>query len=91
MGRRVVLTGGASQLPGLRDLCQLVLDKQVRMGKPIHLSNLPDAASGPAFSTVAGLLNYYAFRQHEIPSEMADKADTQTVFAAVKSWWKENW
>ena len=33
-GRRVVLTGGAAQLTGARELAQLVLDKQVRMGRP---------------------------------------------------------
>ena len=35
-GRRVVLTGGASQLRGVRELAALVLDKQVRMGRPIR-------------------------------------------------------
>src|SRR3546814_15334397 len=33
-GRRVVLTGGASQLPGVRALAQLVLDTQISMGRP---------------------------------------------------------
>jgi len=55
-GRRVVLTGGASQLQGLRELAQLVLDKQVRMGKPSGVANLPDHARGPAFAGVAGLI-----------------------------------
>ncbi len=36
-GRRVVLTGGASQLSGVRELAALVLDKQVRMGGPIRV------------------------------------------------------
>ncbi|MEQ9813621.1 MAG: cell division protein FtsA [Azospirillaceae bacterium] len=55
-GRRVVLTGGASQLQGLRELAQLVLDKQVRMGRPTGVENLPDHARGPAFAGVAGLV-----------------------------------
>src|SRR5205823_13792227 len=33
-GRRVVLTGGASQLHGTREFAALILDKQVRMGRP---------------------------------------------------------
>ena len=41
-GRRVVLTGGASQLQGVRELAGLVLDKQVRMGRPIRLAGLSD-------------------------------------------------
>jgi len=36
-GRRVVLTGGASQLGGVRELAGLVLDKQIRMGRPIRI------------------------------------------------------
>jgi cell division protein FtsA len=56
VGRRVVLTGGASQLPGLRDLAALVLDKQVRIGRPNRALGLAEATSGPAFSVCAGLL-----------------------------------
>lgn len=59
-GRRVVLTGGASQLPGVRELAQAVLDKQVRMGKPNKVMGLAEAAGGPAFATCAGLLVYAA-------------------------------
>lgn len=57
-GRCVVLTGGASQMNGVKETAARVLGKQVRLGRPIRLTGLPDAASGPAFSTVAGLLSY---------------------------------
>jgi cell division protein FtsA len=59
-GRRIVLTGGACQIPGTRDLAQLVLDKHVRIGKPLRLSGLADAVAGPAFATAAGLLSFAA-------------------------------
>jgi cell division protein FtsA len=58
-GRRVVLTGGASQLPGVRELAQRMLDKQVRLGRPLRVarpSGLAESTSGPAFATTAGLL-----------------------------------
>jgi cell division protein FtsA len=69
-GRRVVLTGGASQLPGVRELAQKVLDKQVRLGRPLRvtrstapgrgrggsITGLAESASGPAFATTAGLI-----------------------------------
>jgi cell division protein FtsA len=57
-GRRVVLTGGASQMQGTRDLAGLVLDKQVRLGRPMGVQGLPEAAGGPAFSGCAGLVRY---------------------------------
>lgn len=55
-GRRVVLCGGASQLEGVRELAQLVMDKQVRLGRPAGLAGSTEAVSGPAFATAAGLL-----------------------------------
>ena len=57
-GRRVVLTGGASQLQGVRELAAMVLDKQIRMGRPLRLRGLPESMSGPAFATSAGLIAF---------------------------------
>ena len=57
-GRRVVLTGGASQLQGVRELAAIVMDKQVRMGRPLRLRGLPESMSGPAFATSAGLIAF---------------------------------
>ncbi len=90
-GRRVVLTGGASQLPGVRDLTQTVLNKQVRLGKPIRISGLADAVSGPAFATTAGLLTYVAERSDEMPAEVMAMAEPGNVWERVKFWLKENW
>jgi cell division protein FtsA len=59
-GARVVLTGGACQLAGARELAAHILGKQVRLGRPVGLHGLPDAASGPAFATGAGLLAWAA-------------------------------
>lgn len=57
-GRRVVLTGGASQLTGMADLAKRVLHAQVRIGRPLGIKGLPEAAKGPAFSAAVGLLVY---------------------------------
>ncbi|MCW3477896.1 cell division protein FtsA [Limobrevibacterium gyesilva] len=59
-GHRVVLTGGASQLSGARDMAHRVLGRQVRAGRPAPLRGLPDSASGPAFATAVGLLAWTA-------------------------------
>jgi cell division protein FtsA len=55
---RVVLTGGASQLAGLADLASRILKRPVRIGRPLGLAGLPEAAKGPAFAVAAGLLVY---------------------------------
>jgi cell division protein FtsA len=59
-GTRVVLTGGACQLAGAREMANAILGRQVRIGRPSALRGLPDSASGPAFATAAGLLAWAA-------------------------------
>ncbi len=91
IGRRVVLTGGTSQITGMRDLGGYVLDKQVRLGKPIRLTGLPDAVSGPGFSTVAGLLTYAAEHIDEMPAEIMAQARPDSFVERAKLWLRENW
>ncbi len=55
-GNRVVLTGGASQLAGIREMASSILGREVRLGRPRALRGLPALASGPGFATAAGLL-----------------------------------
>ena len=90
-GRRAVLTGGASQMPGLRDLAQRILDKQVRLGRPIRINGLADAATGPAFSTCAGLLAYAVDPGFDVPEiGRADKVEPAGMLGKVGSWLREN-
>jgi cell division protein FtsA len=55
-GRRAVLTGGACQLAGMRELAQRVLNKQVRLGRPRSFAGLPAASAGPDYAAALGLL-----------------------------------
>jgi len=57
-GRRIVLTGGASQLMGMRDLAARLLGRQVRLAKPHMVPGLADSVSGPAFSAAVGMIDY---------------------------------
>ena len=91
VGRRVVLTGGSSQIHGLKDLAHHVLDKQVRLGKPIRLTGLPDAVSGPAFATTAGLLTYISERSDEMPAEIMAQTEPGSLWERVRFWLRENW
>ena len=59
-GSRVVLTGGASQLNGAREMAARILGRTVRHGRPPPLRGLPDVATGPAFATAVGLLAWAA-------------------------------
>jgi cell division protein FtsA len=59
-GGRVILTGGASQLDGIGPMAARILDRQVRLGRPIGVRGLPDNATGPGFATAVGLLAWAA-------------------------------
>jgi cell division protein FtsA len=91
-GRRVVLTGGASQLQGAGDLAGHVLNRQVRMGKPIRMNGLAESTGGPAFSTCAGLLRYGAIGTHEMIEEsvVEEQPVPQGQMARIGRWLKEN-
>ena len=90
-GRRLVLTGGASQLHGIPELAGQVLEKQVRVGRPLRISGLAEATSGPAFSTCAGLLRYgvekYAGTLNDTPASDSMPASR---FARFGQWLRES-
>jgi len=90
-GRRLVLTGGASQLQGARELAALILGKQVRAGRPLRIAGLADSTSGPAFSVSAGLLAY-AVRKHGTDEERALKFPEGPInrVARIGHWLREN-
>ncbi len=90
-GRRAVLVGGASQLAGVQDLAGRILDKQVRMGKPIRVKSLADATGGPAFATAAGLLSF-AMRENfddQAPMSIAEKTPKNRLLR-IGNWFREN-
>jgi cell division protein FtsA len=60
IGPQVVLTGGASQLIGVRQLAERVLGRHVRLGRPHPVLGLPEVANGPAFAGPLGLLAWAA-------------------------------
>jgi cell division protein FtsA len=57
-GGRVVLTGGGSQLGGVRELASHILERNVRLGRPGNLIGLSDSASAPNFAALVGLLAF---------------------------------
>ncbi len=69
-GRRVVLVGGGSQLQGIRELAARILDKQVRLGRPLRMAGLAEATGGPAFAACAGVLAYADNVQTEAPARL---------------------
>lgn len=89
-GRRVVLTGGASQLQGMRELAARVLDKQVRLGRPIRVAGLAEATGGPAFAACAGLLTHALHGRAEAARTPEPEAPAAGRMARIGRWLKAN-
>ncbi len=90
-GRRVVLTGGACQLPGVRELAGLILDKQIRIGRPLRVAGLAEATGGPAFSTCVGLLHFALSERAETARQTRGYGEAPAgFFGRVGHWLKEN-
>ena len=60
----MVLTGGTSQMPGIRGLASQVMGLPVRVARPENLLGLTDQLLAPPYSTSVGLL-YWALMMSE--------------------------
>ncbi len=89
---RIVLTGGGSQIPGLDGLASRILGQQVRLGRPLRIQGLPQAATGPGFSSAVGLCLHVVHPQDECWDfeVQVDRYAGRSLKRAVK-WFRENW
>lgn len=87
---RVVLTGGGSQISGLTDLASSILDKQVRVGKPLQNFGLPKSMAGPAFSVCAGLVSYAHLEKSEQDLSNQMMTDPNSWTGKISSWLRDN-
>jgi len=90
-GRRVVLTGGACQLHGVREFAGLILDKQIRIGRPQRVTGLAEATGGPAFSTTVGLLHFALSERAEVVRGGSSPLQAPNwLFGRLGHWLREN-
>ena len=62
--QRFVITGGSSQLQGMREIMQSHFNRTVRVATPQGLQGIGDVVHTPTFSLCAGLL-HYAMRDYQ--------------------------
>src|SRR5580704_8162537 len=91
----VVLTGGASQLSGVREVAVRVFDRPVRLGRPRRVPHLADAASGPAFCAAAGVVLRAAYGPREAVSVRKSSSQRArdangNVVARAAAWLRDN-
>lgn len=87
----VVLTGGVSLLPGIRELAEKIFDLPVRIGVPYQFGGLGDVVKNPMFATATGLLAYGRKRgKVRLPVEESNSL-VNKVLMIMKRWFKEFW
>lgn len=95
VGKRLVLTGGASQLNGMSEVARRVLSRNVRLGRPMGIAGMPEMAKGPVFSTAVGLLIYPQIAKIEnfsTPSKFGNMRATGTngPLGRLSNWFRES-
>jgi len=88
-GRRLIITGGASQLGGVEELAKKVFKSSVRLGRPLNVDGLADTTAGAGFATGAGLLLYASIKPNELHF-IAETKPRLSVWESIKYWFKEN-
>jgi cell division protein FtsA len=96
IGRQIVLTGGGAELKGVADYAQQALGSAVRVGRPRGLVALPEAHSGPAFATLAGLARFAAadpidLRSLEPAHQMVVRTSPRAVFSRLIAAFRANY
>lgn len=90
--QQIVLTGGGSQIPGLDGLAARMLGPNVRLGRPLRVQGLPQAATGAGFSSIVGLALFAAHPQDEVwDFEIpAERLNGRPLRRALR-WFRDNW
>ena len=91
-GQSIVLTGGCVHLLDLDLMAKSMLGRSLRFGRPVRLGGLPQAMTGPEYSTAVGLCLHAAQPQDEywdFPS--ADAAPRLSPVERTVSWLRKNW
>ena len=85
----IVLTGGASAMPGMVELGEEIFHMPVRLGSPKYTGSLADVVQSPRFSTAYGLL-LEAQTQRRRGQKIQEKRGVSDVFSSMKQWFSKN-
>jgi cell division protein FtsA len=92
LGGGIVLTGGASQLPGAAELASYVFALPARVGFPLSLGGLVEEYRNPVYSTAVGLVLEGFDREGLAPEKAADlgvREKGTPLFGRLAEWLKK--
>lgn len=91
----LVLTGGASSLPGIKKVASRVMGMPVRTAQPENLTGLVEKLNAPAYSTSVGLLRWAAtMRDHDVVHSSGQnrrsrsRGEKNMDLEGIKNWMK---
>ena len=85
----VVLTGGASKVPGAVELAESVFKMPVRIGMPQNVHGLLDVREDPSYATGVGLLLHGFQQRNSMPGFSIDPS-MQGMWSRMKNWFHGN-
>ena len=85
----VVITGGASAMPGMAQAAEGVFELPARVGVPLNIVGLTDLVSHPMFATVVGLAQYGRHRLLEADAAYAPSFAVGRLFQRMAAWLHE--
>ena len=86
----IVLTGGASKVPGAQELAERIFRMPVRIGKPNQIVGMIEVIDNPVYATSVGLL-LYGLRQRQQQQEMVlNHPSMKSLWTRMRSWFQGN-
>jgi cell division protein FtsA len=82
----VVITGGASVMPGMTQAAEAVFETPVRLGLPVQISGLTDLVNTPMYATGVGLALFGRDQLLESEADHSRHQGVSKVFRRMTAW-----
>ncbi len=84
----IVLTGGASNIPGVLELAESIFNMPVRLGVPQNIAGLLDVRDNPSYATGVGLL-MHGRSTMSVPANY-NVNNSRGIWSRMRSWFAGN-
>jgi len=89
-GNRFVLTGGTSQLTGIADFCAQLVGRNVILGQPRGISNLPLEETSRSNAAAVGALIHVSRLTEDDPAERQTRTLPHGPIEKLGAWFRDN-
>jgi cell division protein FtsA len=91
IGGNIVITGGGSQIGGLKELIAYSFAKPVRQGIPKPIEGIAESTKGAAFSTCSGILSFTLQKRNLTSYDFMGRISKfNSPLQRLVSWFKDN-